>query len=126
MPTDSLDKFPTVGVCVGCGAHIKYSPIRMPLGRPHINADRPGHYSIEYAAMCIPCVREQLETLQSKITVGEMYPTHTWEPAEDGESFRVVPILTSSSRSTEEEEAIDPEEPAPKVGLIRRIIQWLY
>jgi hypothetical protein len=123
MSEDNLDKFPTLGVCVSCAAEIKYSPIRMPLGRPHINADRPGHYSIEYAPMCVPCIRGQLDTLTQKVNLGEMYPTHSWEASEKDGSFHIVPITQSSPPVVEDKKEPEAEE---KPGLISRIIRRIY
>lgn len=122
---DQLDKFPTLGQCVGCGAEIKYSPIRMPLGRPHINASRPGHFSIEYAPMCVPCIRKELDKLAEKITVGEMYPLNTWEIDDDGSSFHIVSTMHSDNQAEPEE--AKPEEPRPgKPGLLARLFRWIF
>ena len=126
MPEDNLDKFPTLGICVGCGAQIKYSPVRMPLGRPHINADRPGHFSIEYAPMCVPCIRSQIDELLKKINAGEMYPLNTWEASEDGNSFHIVPTMQSSSSEEVEAESPKPEPEKGKPGFFRRLLRWIY
>lgn len=126
MPEDNLDRFPTLGICVSCGAEIKYSPIRMPLGKPHINADRPGHFSIEYSAMCVSCIRDQLDVLMEKVHRGEMYPTHSWEASEDGSSFHIVPILRSDSSETSDKEKPAEEPKEEKPGLFRRIVKWIY
>jgi len=126
MSEDNLDKFPTLGICVSCGAEIKYSPIRMPLGRPHINADRPGHFSIEYAPMCVPCIRNQLDILMEKVNKGDLYPTNTWETSEDGDSFHIVPTMQSSPSGETVVDETEPEEPEERVGFVRRLIRWIY
>jgi hypothetical protein len=119
MP-DDLDKYPTLGICVGCGAEIKYTPVRMPLSRPALNPMKPGHYGIEYAPMCMVCVRGQLEALQLKVDAGEMYPTQTWDvKGEEDDSLHIVPLGTTS---TQEEKPLEPE----KVGLMRRIFRFIW
>jgi len=121
---DSIDRFPTLGVCVGCGAQIKYAPIRMPLRRPMLNPQKPGHFSIEHGPMCLPCVRGQLDILLSKINAGEMYPSQTWDQTDEG-NIQIVDLLPPSfSLETPEVEEDTQEE--PEVGFVRRFFRWIY
>jgi hypothetical protein len=116
--TYNLDKFPTIGICACCGALIKYSPIRMPKGRPRVSVDKAFHSHIEYVTMCIVCVKKELHTLQLKIDAGEMYPIETWTLDEDGP--RIVTISRLLPAETAEAEVVSkPDEPEP-VGLARR------
>jgi hypothetical protein len=135
MAVDNLDRFPTIGICVSCGAEIKYSPIRMPLGRPHINADRPGHFSIEYGPMCVPCIRNQLDVLMEKVNRGEMYPTNTWEADEEGSAFHIVPTMQSDSpveeppSGPEMSTGVPEPEAEEKPGCLGRLLnlfRWIY
>jgi hypothetical protein len=109
------DRYPTIGICVSCGKEIKHSPIRMPLGRPMINPEKPGHYGIEYSYMCVSCVDSQLKVLREKIRRGEMYPTRIWWGDDEG-NLSIVPLNEPSSPVEEIEE--------PSVGFLRWV--WSY
>jgi hypothetical protein len=117
MPEE--DKFPILGICVGCGTEIKYSPVRMPLSRPVLNPEKPGHYAIEYAPMCLACILDQLTALKQKVELGEMYPTQTWDTKEgdDSGSLHIVPLIP---------EPQPKEVPPEKVGWFKRIIRFIW
>ena len=111
------DKYPIIGLCVSCGEEVKHSPIRMPLGRPMINPEKPGHYGIEYGYMCVSCVDSQLKVLREKIRRGELYPTRIWWADDEG-NLSIVPLDELSSPLEEISES--------RVGLLRRIWQRIW
>jgi hypothetical protein len=130
---DSLDKFPTIAPCMGCGNHLKYAPLRVPKGPPVPNVNKVGHYGIAYIDMCTNCVRAQLDTLDEKILRGEMYPREVWEATGDPENpeFQIVPLdytIQKPARLTEEEDDTQPPPPPPEesVGLVRRTIRAIW
>lgn len=127
MEQDRLDKFQTIKVCAVCGKDIKYSPIRMPIGPPMLNPERPGHYGIQYVNMCCECVIDEIQVLQQKVLKGEMYPSRGWHHDEKTQEFSIVNLSPSFFHSEGEREDVEPESER-KVGLFRLIFGtvWRY
>lgn len=111
MPDELVD---AMAFCASCGEPIRHSPIRMPVGSPIANPEKPAHYAIEYVNMCTRCVREQLDTLEEKVRRGEMSPANVWSVDDDGNPS----IITTTTP--------EPTQRRAKAGYLRRVVGWLW
>lgn len=55
-------------ICVPCGNHISYPPVKFPLGAPTVDKERGFPFmEVEYMSCCIECASVQLESMKSNI-----------------------------------------------------------
>lgn len=100
-----MDK-PVINYCAMCGQGISYSPIHIPVSRPEPVKDKPGVYDLQYAPVCLECIRGAIASIRAQVQGGALFPARVWEDLE------IV-------------EAHWTKEEAPK-GFLRRLIDKLF